>query len=86
MIELLHYFLRNPQAVDTLEGIARWRLLEEQIHRTLLETKNCLGFLVAKGFLIVESTLTTEPLYRLNHSLSQEIAEFLEQKEKESGT
>jgi len=33
--EILRYFLRHPQAADTLEGIVRWRLLEERVERTL---------------------------------------------------
>jgi hypothetical protein len=31
--QIVSYFLRNPNAADTLEGIARWRLLEERIHQ-----------------------------------------------------
>ena len=36
--EILSYFLRNPQAADNLEGVARWRLLEQTVHRSVEET------------------------------------------------
>jgi hypothetical protein len=53
--EILSYFLRNPNAADDLEGIARWRLLNEMVHRKVEETDLALKSLVACG-LMIEST------------------------------
>ena len=44
--EILNYFVRNPHAADTLEGVARWRLMDEMIRRKLDETEAALECLV----------------------------------------
>jgi hypothetical protein len=49
--ELLSYYTKHPQAADTSEGLARWRLLEEFVERTTYETEEALGWLVQQGFL-----------------------------------
>ncbi len=49
--DLLNYYLRNPASIDTSEGLARWRLLEEYVERTVRETEEALGWLVRHGFL-----------------------------------
>jgi hypothetical protein len=64
--EILAYFLRNPAAADSLEGIARWRLLEEAIHRNVVETEAALEWLVKQGFLIESAEARTGRLFRLN--------------------
>jgi len=50
--QILSYFVRNESAVDSLEGIAKWRLLEEAIHRNVLETEQALEWLVRQGYLV----------------------------------
>lgn len=77
--QILHYFRNNPEATDTLEGIARWRLLEEQIQRSLQETQQALEWLVAKGFLLEESRVSSGKLYRLNLDRAADISSFLAQ-------
>jgi len=64
--EVLEYFVRNPQAVDTLEGIARWRLLREAVYRGVIETAEALDWLVAEGFLDETATTSSKPIYSLN--------------------
>jgi len=49
--DILSYFLRNPQAADDLEGIARWRLLNQTVYRDVEETSQALDWLVQHGFL-----------------------------------
>jgi len=65
-VEILSYFIRNPQAADGLESIARWRLLGEAIYRRVDETHAALEWLVARGFLIETSSSVVSPIYRLN--------------------
>jgi len=64
--EILDYFLRNPQATDSLEGIARWRLLEERVHRNVEEINEALGWLVAEGYLLRELVRDSDTIFRLN--------------------
>ncbi|MBB6253142.1 hypothetical protein [Nitrospirillum iridis] len=64
--EILRYFLRNPMAADSLEGIARWRLLNETVYRKVDETRVALAWLVDQAFL-TETTMTgIDPVYRFN--------------------
>ncbi|HEV3276971.1 MAG TPA: hypothetical protein VG860_09150 [Terriglobia bacterium] len=49
--DVLEYFLRNPQAADDLEGVARWRLMSQTIYRDVEETSQALDWLVEKGLL-----------------------------------
>jgi hypothetical protein len=75
--EILSYFLRNPQAADSLEGVTRWRLLEERVHRELEDTDVALGWLVHHGFLVKASSLWTEAVYRLNESNRGDAEQFV---------
>jgi len=69
---VLSYFVRFPGAADNLEGITRWRLQEERVHRTLEETRVALDWLTAVGYLIREDSLSVEPLFRLNDARRDE--------------
>ena len=53
--EILSYFMRNPQAADNLEGVARWRLLDELVGRNIGETRSAIDWLVQHQFLIKTS-------------------------------
>lgn len=77
--EVLSYFFRNPQAADTLEGVARWRLLEETVRRGVAETEQALNWLVSEGYLTRVSTPYTEPVYELNRDERGRAEEFLTQ-------
>ena len=84
--EILSYFVRNPQAADSLEGVARWRLLNEYITRKVDETQRALSWLVAKGYLRETSAAGTGLIYSLNADKVDEAAEFLSRRESsESG-
>ena len=82
--EILAYFLRNPSAADSLEGIARWRLLEEEIHRKVVETRRALAWLVREGLLIETTPTATGRLYKLNPD-QQDQAELLLNKPRATG-
>lgn len=74
---MLRYFLRNPHSADSLEGVARWRLLEEKIHHTLIETQSALEQLVAEGYLQVVSVPGSELIYALNTEKQKEAEQFV---------
>jgi hypothetical protein len=75
--EILAYFLRNPSAADSLEGIARWRLLEQAIHRTILQTEGALSWLVKNGYLIEVEQTHSRRLFRLNPEKQAAAGELL---------
>jgi len=74
---ILRYFVRNPEAADTYEGIARWRLLEEAIHQSTEETREALSWLVLKGFLQETEIAGRTPIFRLNSGKRKEAEDFL---------
>src|SRR5258705_1326716 len=74
---VLRYFLHNPQSADSLEGVARWRLLEEKIHRTLTETKSVLDRLTAEGYLHVVSVPGSDQIYTFNPEKRKEAEKFI---------
>jgi hypothetical protein len=74
---VLDYFVRNPEAADTLEGVARWRLLRETVHRSVEETAEALEWLVAEGFLNETSTTYSKSIYSLNPQAIDEAQELL---------
>lgn len=84
-MEVLDHFVRNPQAADTLEGVARWRLLRETVQRSVDETVEALDWLVAKGFLNETSTTYSKPIYSLNLQLIDEAKELLAREQTPEG-
>src|SRR5260370_20738736 len=64
--QILSYFVRNQKAADSLEGVTRWRLLEEQVHRTLQQTEAAINWLVAEGFLQEVQRAGQVRIFRLN--------------------
>jgi hypothetical protein len=82
-MEILSYFLRNPSAVDSLEGVARWRLLEEAIHRTVTETEGALKWLVEEGYLIEVEESHSRQVFRLNPEKATEAEALLLTRQKE---
>lgn len=77
--EVLDHFVRNPQAADTLEGVARWRLLRETVHRGVEETAEALEWLVAEGFLKETQTTYSKPIYSINTKAIAKAERFLGQ-------
>jgi len=75
--EILSYFVRNPQAADNLEGIARWRLLNETVHRKVDETQVALKWRTENGFLTQTSHTVIDPIFMLNAEKRDEAEKFL---------
>ena len=75
--EVLSYFVRNPQAVDTLEGVTRWRLMDEVVRRKLHETETALEWLVAQGFLTTSVSPGGTATFSLNPERAEEARLFL---------
>jgi hypothetical protein len=74
---ILSYFVRNPRAADSIEGVVRWRLLEEVVHRTTEETQRALDWLVAEGFLVESTSAGSGPIFHLNPERLGDAERFL---------
>lgn len=76
--QVLGYFVRNPKTADTLEGIARWRLLEERVQKSLLQTEAAIDWLVGQRYL-EEVTVagSKETIFRLNPERLSDAVRFL---------
>jgi hypothetical protein len=83
-MDILSYFARNPRAADSLEGIARWRLLDEVVRRKVNETYEALQWLV-KEELLLETAASGAPIYRLNPARSAETESTLERLSADGG-
>jgi hypothetical protein len=66
--EIMSYFLNSSEATDTLEGIARWRLMQQRIDRTVDQTFSALRLLVDRGLIEEVRSGTGPVLFRLNAS------------------
>ena len=75
--EILSYFLRNPEAADSFDGIARWRLLEDIARRSLTATEDALAWLINEGYLQQEALPGTKSLFRLNSNMREEAEQFV---------
>jgi len=76
-MEILSYFLRNPLAADTLEGVARWRLLDEVVYRKVEETRAALEWLVERGLLLETAVSGASPVFCLNIDRISEAEKLL---------
>jgi hypothetical protein len=77
--EILSYFLRNPEAVDSLTELARWRLMQEAVRRSVESTQEALQWLIAEGYVDEETRVGTEPLFRLNPARRKDAECFLKE-------
>lgn len=80
---VLRYFSRYPRAADTLEGIARWRLLEEQVQRITGDVRTALEWLIAQGYLKEDARPYSGSIYSLNETQREEIERFLKEEKEE---
>ena len=79
--QVLDYFLRNPHAADTLEGVARWRLLDETIHQAVEAIDRALEGLVSQGYLQQTATGCAGRIFCLNEGKRVEAERFLAEPE-----
>lgn len=82
--DILRYFLGNPGAVDSLKEIARWRLMQEAVRRSVEETQQALDWLTEEGYVSEESRTGAESIYQLNPERRAAAASFVEGDSKDS--
>ena len=77
----MSYYLRNPEAKDTLEGVAQWRLREEEIHHAVADVQQALDWLVERGLLVSTISPGSPPIFGLNRQNQHAAEKFLAQGE-----
>jgi hypothetical protein len=84
--QILGYFVQNSKAADTLEGIARWRLFQEEIRQNVQQTERALEWLVEQE-LVEELRLPGHqtPIFRLNLAHQEDAVRFLAKHRKKAG-
>ena len=75
--KILEYFVNHTHASDSVEGIARWRLLQQDIYQTIHQVERALEFLVKMDLLRQQGTQATGRLYVLNTARIAECREFM---------
>lgn len=75
--EILSYFLRNPDAADSLTEIARWRLMQETVRYTVESTQDALNWLIAEGYVREETRVGAERIFQLNPTRREDAESFL---------
>jgi len=84
---VLEFFFKNPNTSDTVEGVARWRLLGQTVRQTLEETRQAMEILVKKGFLRVTPVAGSDDLFSLNEDHRDPAQAFLRgQRDKKDGS
>jgi hypothetical protein len=71
--EILAYLTSHPEAKDTLEGIARWWILEQRLLLQIQKVQEAIKALVEKELLVEEKRMGSEPVYCFNRARSEEI-------------
>lgn len=77
---ILAYACRNPEAQDTISGIAEWWLTEERIKAQLATVKAALTDLVARGLMLRHTGKDSQVHYRVNSRRLKEIQAVLRQR------
>ena len=75
--EILAYLARNPDAQDTVEGIAEWWLLAQQIETQIARVKEALADLVNRDLIVERKGKDSRIYYRLNRRRTGEISKLL---------
>ncbi len=79
--DVMRYFVEHPTAIDSLEGIARWRLLEQRVRNVVAETDAALSLLVEHEILDEIRVAGAPTLFRLNPERSDAAQRLLEGRE-----
>lgn len=79
--DVLTYLVNNPDAQDTLEGIAEWWLLERKIESRAAKVKEVLAELVAKGLILERRGSDSRLRYLINTDSKDKIRALLSKEE-----
>jgi hypothetical protein len=78
--EILAYLVDHPEAQDTLEGILRWWLPEQEMKFQTNRVKEALSELVKEGLVLIKHESSDSRVhYGINKSKYNEIQAFIKQ-------
>ena len=75
--DILAYLSKNPDAQDTLEGIAEWWLSEKTVKPNITDVAEALTELVDRGLVIARSGNDTQTFYKVSRRRMKEISALL---------
>jgi len=75
--EIMRYFEEHPHALDSLEGVSRWRLLQQRVDDTVVETAAALEWLVGRGFVERVDVSFGPPLFRIAEANAANVERML---------
>jgi hypothetical protein len=75
--EILRYLDHNPEAKDTLDGIAQWWLRRKQDKPVLGDVEGAVSWLCSRGLLLETCRPGVPPYYRLNPQQLEAISKIL---------
>ncbi len=75
--EILAYLAENPEAQDTIDGIAQWWLLDRRIKEETHNVIQAVETLVAGKYLITKQGRDSSIRYRLNPAMREKIQHLL---------
>lgn len=77
--QILAYLIEHPEAVDTLDGILQWWMLERAIRFQKTQIAKAIEVLVDKGLVIERRGLDLQSYYRINRNRIVEIKKLIGQ-------
>ena len=66
--QILKYLAAHPQACDTVEGVAKWWVMSQQVAETVLAVRGALGRLKQKGLVEEHRSADGQTLYKVKGS------------------
>lgn len=75
--DILAYLFKNPEAQDTLEGIAGWWLSETTVKPVMADVAEALAELVDRGLVIARSGNNSQTFYKVSRHRMEEISALL---------
>ena len=75
--DILAYLSENPDAQDTLEGIAEWWLSEQTVKPSMTVVAEALTELVDTGLILARSGKESRTFYKVNRRRMKEISALL---------
>ena len=73
---ILRYLSKNPDAGNTLEGIAEWWLLKERIDRGVTVIKRALSYLMLQGLVIEKKIENRKGWFQINKKTKRDIWDY----------
>ncbi len=83
--EILSYLIENPDAQDTLEGIAHWWLLDRAIRAQAGKVEEALERLLRQGLIVKVENADSQVQYRINQQRLDEILASLKDRKPLNG-